>query len=219
MRKIKFLNGEYYHVYNRGVDKRNIFMDEKDYLRFLISMKEFNVLYPVESLYRLNQIRNNKRFTDIQANRRGSASIVKIICYNILPNHYHFLLQQLNDNGIQKFIQKIGTGYTMYFNKKYNRTGVLFQGKFKAIHVKKDSYLLWLACYINGNSEIHKIEKAENYKWSSYPDYLGKRDEKLSDKNIVLKDFKTIKEYQNLVNRIINDSKQIKEDKKKYLIE
>ena len=116
-------------------------------------------------------------------------------------------------------MQKLGTSYTKYFNAKYKRSGSLFQGTFKSIPIKTDGYLLQLSCYINGNSEIHKISKAENYKWSSYQDYLGKRDGNLCDKKVILDQFKNIQEYKNLVDIIIKESAQRKDDIKKYLLE
>jgi len=199
-------------------------MDEKDYLRFLISMREFNQMKPIESLYRQEQLRRQTReeaepLRFALANRRGSASLVEIICYCLNPNHYHFLLKQKKEKGIEKFMQKLGTGYTMYFNEKYKRSGSLFQGTFKSIQVKTDGYFWQLSCYINGNPEIHKISKAEDYKWSSYRDYLEKRNGTLSNKNIILKDFDNIKEYKNLVDMVIKESQRRKSDIKKYMLE
>ena len=232
MRKTKFQNDYYYHIYNRGVDKRDIFMDEKDYVRFLISMREFNTPKQIESLYRLNQIRQqatkedgrNKKDTKcpighLVSNVSNSVKLVDIICYSLIPNHYHFMLKQLSDHGISKFLHKLEMGYAKYFNYKYKRSGSLFQSTFKSIPIKTDSYLLKLSCYINGNPEIHKISKAENYKWCSYPDYIGKRNGTLCDKNIILKDFENIQEYKNLVDIIIKESQQKKSDIKKYLLE
>ena len=224
MRKTKFQNDYYYYIYNRGVDKRDVFMDEKDYLRFLVSMREFNQTKPIDSLYRLNQTRKQTRqeaepLRFALANRRGSASLVEIVCYCLNPNHYHFLLKQKKEKGIEKFMQKLGTGYTMYFNEKYKRSGSLFQGKFKSIQVKTDGYLWKLSCYINGNSEIHKIAKAEKYQWSSYQDYLGLRNGSLCNKDTILRDFKNIKEYKKLTDFIIKESKQIKFEIKQYALE
>ncbi|MCK4554610.1 transposase [Candidatus Parcubacteria bacterium] len=223
MRKTKFQNDYYYHIYNRGVDKRDIFMDEKDYIRFLVSMREFNTLRQIDNLYRQNYLREK----DLRLGAKSpigdlaplSGELVEIICYALLPNHFHILLKQITENGISKFLHKLSSGYTSYFNYKYNRSGSLFQGVFKSVPVKSDSYLLKLSCYINGNPEIHKISKAENYKWCSYPDYLGKRNGTLCNKNIILKDFANIQEYKNLVDVIIKESRQRKDDIKKYLLE
>ncbi|MEA3463675.1 MAG: transposase [Patescibacteria group bacterium] len=212
MRKIKFQNNYYYHIYNRGVDKRDVFMDEKDFVRFIRSIREFNTINPIGSLYQKEKHSGSTASEAVEP-------LVEIITYCLNPNHYHLILKQLTENGISEFIRRLSGGYTWYFNFKNNRSGTLFQGKFKSIHINTDSYLLWLSGYINGNPEIHKIAKAENYKWSSYPDYLGKRDGTLCNKNIILKDFKNIQEYKNLVNIIIRESRQRKDDIKKYLLE
>ena len=123
------------------------------------------------------------------------------------------------DGGISEFLKRLSGGYTSYFNFKNNRSGYLFQGRYKAIHVKSDSYLLWLSGYINGNAEIHRIAKAENWIWGSYLDYTGKRRGMLCNKNIILSQFETIEEYRDLVNIIIKESSQGKEELKKYLPE
>lgn len=181
MRKTKFSDGEYYHVYNRGVDKRNIFNEPRDYQRFLYHLLACNDTQPL-----LNS----------QFHYRGSASIVSrkekeplvdIICFCLMPNHYHLLLKQRGENGIPLFMQKVGTGCTMYFNTKYDRSGVLFQGAFKSIHIDKEGYLAHLTRYIHLNpADLHEpqwktvgIRKEKEtfafiykYPWSSYKDYL-----------------------------------------------
>src|SRR3989344_6008505 len=119
MRKMAFLPGEYYHIYNRGVDKRNIFSDKKDLGRFFQSMKEFNTKNPIGSLYENS-----------------------FVNYCLNPNHYHFLLTPLVEKGVEKFMQRLGTGYTMYFNERNKRSGSLFQGKFKSKHINSNEYLL-----------------------------------------------------------------------------
>lgn len=106
-----------------------------------------------------------------------------------MPNHYHLLIKQLSDNGVVKFMQKLGTGYANYFNKKYERVGPLFQGKYKAVAVENDTHLLYLPCYIHlnpieliepgwKNRKIKNWRRAttflESYRWSSYLDYIGK---------------------------------------------
>ncbi|MCK4891204.1 MAG: hypothetical protein KAS78_00915, partial [Candidatus Pacebacteria bacterium] len=114
--------------------------------------------------------------------------------------------------------RKLGTGYTMFFNKKYNRSGSLFQGRYKLIHIDTNKYLLWLSGYVNGNAGIHKITEAENYKWCSYPDYLNKRNGTLCSKDIILSQFKNLEEYKKFVDMTIKESSKRK-DLEKYFIE
>ncbi len=165
MRDIIFQSNSYYHIYNRGVDKRKIFIDEKDYFRLLLSLREFNNINPTGGLLlRQNTNKPPKGLKDLLEVK----PLVKIICYALLPNHYHLLLQQIKDSGISKFMEKISNSYTQYINQKNNRSGSLFQGPFKAIQIKSDAQLLYISAYINGNAEIHKVAKAKQWSWSSY---------------------------------------------------
>ncbi len=216
MRKTKFQNDYYYHIYNRGVDKRDIFMDEKDYFRFLRSMREFNCLEPIGSLF----LQDSRDSHPVACEPLGGLNdLVEFIAYCLNPNHYHFILKQKKENGISKLMHKLTMGYAQFFNNKYNRSGALFQGKFKSVHMNTDSYLLWLSGYVNGNSEIHKISKAEEWPWSSYRDYLGLRNGTLCNNKIILNQFENTQEYKELVNIIIKESDQRKDDIKKYLLE
>ena len=226
MRKTKFANNEYYHIYNRGTDKREIFCDEKDYLRFLVSMREFNnESSDAQRDYEKRKAEKNGqnlkpgfgypkpgfRFLDMP-------KLVEVICYCLNPNHYHFILKQSMDNGIEKFMHKLGLGYVKYFNTQYDRSGHLFQGPFKSIHIDTNEYLLWLSGYVNGNSEIHEISEAENYKWCSYLDYLEKRNGTLCNKEIILSQFKNIEEYQKYTEMVIKESSERK-NLEEYFIE
>ncbi len=143
MRKIAFAPGEKYHIYNRGTEKRKIFLDKGDYERFIFIMELFNNTDP-----NFNVTRN---LENKYKNKKGVENLVKIETYCLMPNHYHFLLEEIIEGGISKFLQKVMTGYAMYFNKKYERTGSLFQGKPKAKHVDKDSYYMQLKAYIDLN--------------------------------------------------------------------
>jgi len=183
MGKVKYITGEYYHIYNRGVEKRTIFLDGADYFRFILGMREFNDINPVFNLHRLHEVSNINYI-------KNKKPIVRFICYSLMPNHFHFLAQQIEDGGISKFMQKLGTGYTKYFNKRYERNGVLFQGVFKAKHVPTDDYLLHLSRYIHLNAliliepdwilkKLKDRSKAyrflKEYKWHSLPTWLEDR--------------------------------------------
>lgn len=164
MRRIKFLTGEYYHVYNRGVEKRDVFLDRTDHFRFLSEMKIMNTAGKCL----------NEATSQLKEKR-----LVSIVAYCLMPNHFHLLLKQVEEGGISKFMHKITTGYTMYFNVKYKRSGVLFQGPFKAKYIENDSYMLHLSRYIHLNpADIqefngeNKIKDLKEYEWSSLPFYL-----------------------------------------------
>ena len=205
MSKTEYFNGEYYHIYNRGVESRPIFMDEADYFRFLLGMKEFNNAKTIFNLLRYTRTKKTKDCPDPEP-------IVEFVCYSLMPSHYHFLVRQIKDDGISKFMQKLGTGYTKYFNKRYERTGVLFQGVFQAKHIAKDEYLLHLSRYIHLNalaiirpkwrdSGIKNPKETcyllKNYKWHSLPFWLDDKPCLLKlFPDIVLDQFSSNSEYE-----------------------
>ena len=155
LRKQPLITGEYYHIYNRGVDKRDIFSDKQDVWRFVESICEFNKVDKIGSLA-------NLRKTEIVV-KPLSEPLVAVVCYCLSPNHFHFVLKQLVDGGIAKFMQKLQGGYTYYFNIKNSRTGSLFQGTFKSQLMGNENYFNKIIGYVNKNYQIHSIpkEKAE----------------------------------------------------------
>lgn len=188
MRSVEFANGQFYHIYNRGVDRRNIFNDKGDYSRFIHYIYEFNDLSSIINFKR--DVLNRNVGGPASNISRERTCLVDVICFCLMPNHFHFILRQIIDGGISKFMHKLGTGYSMYFNKKIGRTGTLFEGRFKAIHIDKDEYLTHLSRYIHLNP-VELIEPGwkekgiknwdvvnkflEGYRWSSYPDSIGKK--------------------------------------------
>jgi REP element-mobilizing transposase RayT len=188
MRKHKFITGEYYHVYNRGVDKRKIFLNQYDLNRFLKCLVEFNTKEPIGSIYELSFQKQKLGSRTTKSNK-----LVSIITYCVNPNHFHLLITPLMEKGIEKFMQRIG-GYTRYFNEKHKRNGVLFQGKFKSKHISNNNYLLKLSAYINMNNRnsIGKI----NYKLSkSSLEEYSQNKKGICDTKIISKQFKNSKEY------------------------
>jgi REP element-mobilizing transposase RayT len=214
MRKTEFANGEYYHIYNRGVDKREVFLDGKDYIRFLKSIKEFNVDRAIGSLKDLQALRARSADGLLEPVNR----VVDIIAYCLNSNHYHFILRQLEDKGIEKFMHKLGMGYTNYFNKKHDRSGSLFQGPFKSIRIDSNEYLLHLSVYVNANHAIHNY-KEEDWPYSSYLDYTGKREGKLCEKEVILGQFDdNFLEYEKFIQTNLEYFKE-KKELEKYVLE
>lgn len=206
-RKEQFVNGEIYHVVLRGIDDNAIFKDIDDYYRGIFSIYEFNNTEPVEILKRREQRRKEK----LLEVRGGPTSpeiydrrkkIVEVLCFSFMPNHFHLLLKQIRNQGINKFMVKIGTGYGGYFNRKYNRKGYVFQNRFFSVRIKNDNQLKTIFTYIHTNpisliepnwkergikNPKKVIEFLENYKWSSYPDYLGRNNfPSVTDRNFIL---------------------------------
>lgn len=151
MRKHQLVTGEYYHIYNRGVDKRDIFADKKDLHRFIESMCEFNKIEGIVSLA-------NLRKTQIEA-KPLSEPLVAVVACCLNPNHFHFVLRQLADGGISEFMKRLQGGYTYYFNVKNFRSGSLFQGTFKSHLISNENYFNKIIGYTNKNYKVHNIPK------------------------------------------------------------
>lgn len=189
IRKTNFVEGEYYHIYNRGVEKRNIFTDKRDLDRFIQSIGEFNTKDPIGSLYQNSFVKERLG---------GKASkLVSFVAYCLNPNHYHFIITPLVEGGIEKFMQKLGTGYTMYFNNRQKRSGVLFQGKFKSKYIDSNEYLLKLSSYVNFNNCDENGKVKNKLSISSWEEYIGHSDLNFCDKSIILEQFRSKKEYEN----------------------
>lgn len=177
MARIPFETGCYYHLYNRGTERRDIFVDDVDRFRFVHYLYESNSSGPMSKLLEPNY----RGRTSVIRNRRGEP-IVEILAWCLMPNHYHLLVRQLVARGISRFLQKLGTGYTMFFNTRHERSGVLFQGKTKAKWVNEEAYLTRMAAYIHANpAELYdggvrkRREALHDYRWSSHHDYFGKK--------------------------------------------
>lgn len=178
----KLVAGEFYHVYNRGVEKRDVFLDPNDHERFI------KLLYACNDTQQVRLARQGLTLPQLITEGR-TKPIVDICAYCLMPNHFHLLLYETTESGISNFMQKLSTGYTMFFNKKYNRVGSLFQGTFKSKHVQKDEQLRHLVTYIHLNPialvdreswEQRSVRKdtekkirlfIDGYKYSSFHDY------------------------------------------------
>lgn len=160
----QYLEGGFYHVYNRGVEKRTIFENPLDYKMFLSYLKNY-LLPPYPEQVR--PVRESKIFEEIQ-----------LICYCLMPNHFHLLVKQKTQFAIVSFMRRITNAYTKYFNDRYKRVGPLFQGRYKAVLVTEEPYLLHLTRYIHLNPTELSPKYRSNlleYHYSSYGEYLEKR--------------------------------------------
>ena len=210
MKKPQFVEDQVYHVYNRGVEKRKTFLDAKDYLRFIHDLFEFNDEAPVQNVsYYFNPQSMEVQPRYIWGKERHKRKLlVEILMFTLMPNHYHLLVKQKAKNGIVRFMQKLGTGYTMYFNERYKRVGSLFQGRFKGVLIDRQAHFLYLPFYIHtnplelkyrGSASIHwrkAMKFLENYKWSSFLDYIGKKNfPSVTSRNFLLDFFGGEKKY------------------------
>lgn len=177
MRLNNFIEGEYYHIYNRGNSKRVLFHDAQDHRYFIKLLTVLNTNY-------------NIRIKRSHGTDKNDDPLVSIGAYCLMPNHFHILITQEVDGGVSKFMQKVSTGYVMYYNNKYKHTGGLFEGKFKSKHVNEDTYLRYLFSYIhlnplkilnpNWKSRVKTMSKEmfsylSKYEYSSFNEYLTGR--------------------------------------------
>lgn len=208
-RKISFSIDEYYHIYNRGTDKRIIFTNQSDYNRFIKILEICNSVERIEV--------RNFLYGGPTSVKKVKEELVDIGAYVLMPNHFHILVREKTDGGISKFMKKLLTAYSMYFNKKYQRTGSLFEGRFQAKHADTDEYLKYLFAYIhlnpvkivdpewkeNGISDIEKAKKyLMDYKYSSYLDYMGQNREEsvILNKSTFPEYFSEFKDFDNFIN-------------------
>jgi len=225
-RKFSFSENEFYHVYNRGTEKRIIFLDDHDYQRFLMLLFIAN---NSEAIHLSDFLRDPKKnYLKDVLNLERKKPIVAIGAYCLMPNHFHLLLKEIIEGGISLFMNKFQTGYSMYFNKKHKRSGTLFQGTFRAEHANNDRYLKYLLAYIHLNpikliepnwkvKGISNKHRAKNFLFqrglSSYLDYMGtKREEgKILQLNHFPKYFLKPFEFENFLNDWLTMQKDYEE--------
>ena len=192
-RKEQFENDRIYHVVLRGLDNNLIFKDTNDYYRGIFSIYEFNNAKPIEIRKRRSARRKEKKKEKsgdpMSATFDKRDKFVDTLCFCFMPNHIHLLIRQIKDGGISKFMRKVGAGYGRYFNKKYARKGYVFQNTFRSVYIEDDNQLRTIFNYIHANpisliepgwkekgvNNLSKTSKfLEEYKWSSYQDYIDK---------------------------------------------
>lgn len=191
-----YIENGYYHVYNRGVEKRNIFLDDQDYrvflhfLKFYLSPPQTNFKHP------LRELTNSKllRVRAFSSFNHPLSQELELLAYCLMPNHFHLLLFQKTLTGMTKLLKSLLTNYAMYFNRKYQRTGHLFQDIYKAVLILEEPYLLHLSRYIHLNpAELTAVTGTNPVKWpySSYKYYLGKKKATWINPESILSFFKT----------------------------
>lgn len=192
-RTIPFVTNYFYHVYNRGVEKRKIFTIPRDYQRFLQTLYYYQFSGPKPKF----STHMRFRIKDFHKNPK----IIEIASYCLMPNHFHFLIRQCVDGGIQEFIRNIVNSYTKYFNTKNRRVGPLLQGPFKATFIETDEQFLHVSRYIHLNPYVADITKdIKEYPYSSYPYFLDIKKDAIATKDLVLAHFKNLKDYEAFVN-------------------
>lgn len=194
---------EYYHIFNRGNNKQNIFNEEKDWIRFLFLILYFQSTIKFEHVGRQVTYYVKHRMFDTREDiiKIINNRTIELVTFTLMPNHFHLSLVERKEGGISEYMRRIQDAYTKYYNTKYKRMGHLFQGSYKAVHVKDNNQLLHLSSYIHKNSrELSGWKNKEHlYPWSSYQDYLQNRWGGLLKPEIILEQFNTPKDYKKFV--------------------
>lgn len=207
-----FANQEYYHAYNLGVEKRVVFENQHDLQRFLDTL----IYYTNKNNKPRFSFRN--RETAIKENEVPSETLVEIVAYCFMPNHFHLLLKQVSDRGISIFLSKVTNSYTKYFNKKYRRVGPLFQGTFRAVQIKSDEELLSISRFIHLNPLTGFIVKdLTRFPFSSYLEYINSNSPGICKKDYILKHFQNPQEYAQFVLDLEANARSVKEMEKQLL--
>lgn len=209
-RSLIFQNDQIYHVFNRGVERRPIFLHKSDYVRACnileyystyqtpIKYSDYCKLSPEKQKFCLDSMTKNSSFSTLS--------------YCFMPNHFHLLLRQHKDFGIQNAMMRLQTSYVKFFNTKYDRVGPLFQGEFKAVHIESDEQLVHVSRYIHLNPVVSGIvhsKSLESYIWSSFPCYLDENSDSFVKKSIVIDNFQSVDSYKSFVFDQINYVKKL----------
>jgi putative transposase len=202
MRTVNIASGEYYHILNRGNNKQVIFLDDYDWSRFLFLILYFQSPVVLDHVSRqaFNFVKNkNFNISEQDQTEIVKKRLVELVNFALMPNHFHLTVRQVKENGIAQYMQRVLCAYTKYFNTKYKKSGHLFQGPYKAVHVENNNQLLYLSAYIHRNPrEIKKWKnKEQDYPWSSYQDYVKEnRWGQLIQQDIILEQFCDKKDYE-----------------------
>lgn len=230
-RKEEFANEEIYHLVIRSIDDNLLFRDVNDYYRGIFSIYEFDTTKPVVIRERRRARLQIKKMLKEIANSAAPPNdtrdkLVEVLAFCLMPNHIHLLVRQLKNDGVIKFMSKIGTGYGGYFNRKYTRKGYVFQDRFNAIHIKTDNQLKVVLIYIHTNpisliepgwkmgrtkNLKNTIEFLNNYKWSSHRDYLGVNNfPSVTEREFLLEIMGGVGGYRNAIADWIKHKREIK---------
>jgi putative transposase len=194
-----------YHVYNRGVEKRIIFLDERDYAVFLSFLKHALLPPDSEDTFESSLISDAQRFN---LRRQNLAQDVDLVAFCLMPNHFHLLLFQRTKDGITRLMRSVATGYSMYFNKRYERVGGLFQGRYKASHIASDAYWQHISRYIHLNA-LDLGKNFRDYPYSSYRFYSEQTQADWVKPDSITSAFANAKEYEQFLETYIPHRKEL----------
>lgn len=220
IRRTPLANGEFYHIFNRGIARAPTFISRAEYKQAMLTLSYYRYAKPPVSLARFKEFSQEER-QQLLDSLQKTEKLVETIAFVLMPNHFHFLLKQNQESGISKFVSQFTNSYTRYFNTVNERIGPLFQGVFKSVHVETDEQLLHLSRYIHLNPVVSNVIRKDDllsYPWSSFSDYvIGDSGSKQIFTGLVLAHFKNPQEYRKFVFDQIGYGKEL--EKIKHLIQ
>lgn len=196
-RKTPLVNEEYYHIFNRGVAKLPTFLDKRDYNQAIASISYYRFIEPPMKFSRFKEMSIDAKNETLKRLEKED-KLVEIICFALMPNHFHLLLKQISDKGISIFLSKFTNSYTKFFNIKHERVGPLFQGTFKSVHIGSENQLIHLSRYIHLNPiKSHVVSEKDfiAYPWTSLPNYLLKNTFPFINSDIIMNSFRSPNKY------------------------
>lgn len=201
-RLLPLVTHEYYHIFNRGIDKRPTFTTKSEYFRAFSALQYYHYSSLPLSFSKVLQLEKSRR-EELLIKLKGNPKLVSVLCFSLMPNHFHLLVRQQKDNGISKYLSNFLNSYTRFYNTRHERDGSLFLDQFKAIRIESDDQLLHVSRYIHLNSHtgfvVKTLAEAETYPWSSYPLYLNPKSNTWVETKEILSHFKNLRAYHEFV--------------------
>lgn len=202
-RSVPLVKGEIYHLFNRSVARQPILIRSKDFQRFLETIDFYRFVNPPRRYSHYHRLQIEQKTQILNTLYKKNELLVEIYAFSLMPNHFHILAKQRVDNGIKLFVSQLQNSFAKYYNTKYKRSGSLFQEMFKAVRIETDEQFIHVTRYIHLNPltsfVITKLSELESYPWTSYADYVGKRDFSFLHKDLLLSHFPKLQKLKRFV--------------------
>jgi len=203
LRDVPLVSNEYYHVFNRGHASSPVFLNKRHYEKFIDILLYYRNLLPPLRYSKFLQLDINERKALLEDLAIKKEFLIDIVAYCLMPNHFHLLVKQNVDSGIQRFLYLVSSSYSHYFNLKNNQKGSLFEGRFRAVHISNDDQLMHLSRYIHLNPYssyvVRTIDETFSYPYSSLLEYIDGISVVANSAEIVLSQFKNLEKYKEFV--------------------